>query len=164
VKLIRDLGPLAIVVAVCGALIAFLLSQGNTIGNWLLAAFLFGHGWVHAMYVLPGKVVQPAPGGGMTWPFELSRSWLSSDFGLNAGAVRAVGLVLVVVTIFGFALAALASVPLVVPAAAWAGLVIVASVTSALLMTIFFSPELLVGLGIDAVLMYVAVLRIWLPT
>jgi hypothetical protein len=38
-----------------------------------------------------------------------------------------------------------------------------ATVASALLMTIFFSPGLVVGLGIDAVLLYVALLRVWLP-
>ena len=46
-KRIRELGPLAVATAVFGVVIALLLSNGNNLGNWLLAAFLVGHGWIH---------------------------------------------------------------------------------------------------------------------
>jgi hypothetical protein len=161
-KMIKDLGPLAVGVVLVGVLIAFLLGQGNNIGNWLLAAFLLGHGWVHVMYLMPRTGPQAATAGGPEWPFTLERSWLLSGLGLGS-ALRTVGAALVAVTLIGYVLASLASIPLVVPAAAWAALTLTATAASLLLMALFFSPTLLIGFGIDAVLVWIVLMRIWQP-
>jgi hypothetical protein len=60
-------------------------------------------------------------------------------------------------------LAALASIPLVVPAGAWAALTLTATAASLLVMTLFFSPTLLIGFGIDAVMVWIVLMRIWQP-
>ena len=161
-RLMRELGPFAVVVVLFAALIGYLLSQGTTVGNWLFAAFLFGHGWVHLMYLMPRRVVQPAADGATTWPFELGHSWLSPAVG-RAGALHTVGVGLVLVTALGFCLGALATIPLLVPAAAWAGLVIASSLASATLLSVYFRVSLLIGLAIDATLVLVVVLRVWQP-
>jgi hypothetical protein len=69
----------------------------------------------------------------------------------------------VAVTVVGYTLAALATVALLVPVGMWAGLVLIATLGSALLMAVFFSPGLLLGFAIDAVLLWVVLARIWLP-
>jgi hypothetical protein len=163
VKLIRDLGPLAIGVALFGLLIAYLIGQGSNIGNWLLAAFLVGHGWVHVMYLVPRPEPQPATASGPDWAFELNRSWLLSGLGLSTPTLRALGIVLVVVTLVGYVLAAMASIPLLVPVAAWTALIVAATAASALLMAVFFSPMLLIGFGIDVVLLWIVLMRVWRP-
>jgi hypothetical protein len=157
-KLVRELGPLAVAVAFIGAVIAYLLASGNNIGNWLLAAFLIGHGWVHFMYVMPQPKTATATAAGPDWPFSLDRSWLG-----GGSALHGLGTVLVVVTAAGYMLAALASIPLIVSPDMWAALVIFSSLVSALLIGLFFSPSLLLGLAIDAALIAAVVLASWRP-
>ena len=159
VALARAIGPLAIVIALIGALIGYLLSLDNEIGTWLLAAFLLGHGWVHIAYVMPGPARQAVPSGGFAYPFRLEHSWLLGE----RSSLRAIGIVLVAITIVTFALAALATVALAVPASAWAALVVTGAIASALLLGIFFGPTLILGLVIDLVLLVVAVASIWTP-
>jgi hypothetical protein len=163
--MIRELGPLAIGVALFGLLIAILLQGGNIIGNWLFAAFLFGHGWVHAMYVMPlPKASAATVGGGPQQPFELGHSWVLSPLGLEPSAQRTVGSLLVAATIAGFSVAALATIPLLVPAGVWASLVVAASVASLLLIGLFFNRNLIIGVAIDVVLLWVAVSSVWMPS
>jgi hypothetical protein len=157
--LARAIGPLAIVVALIGALIGYLLSLDNQLGAWLLAAFLLGHGWVHIAYVMPGPARQAVPSGGFAYPFRLEHSWLLGD----RGSLRAIGIVLVAITIVAYALAALATVALIIPATAWAALVLAGTIASAVLLGVFFGPTLILGLGIDLVLLVVAVASIWTP-
>lgn len=64
-KVVISLLPIAIVVAVIAAITWFLLSGGNDLGPWLLAALLFAHGWVHLMFVFP-KPVAVEPRGHLT--------------------------------------------------------------------------------------------------
>jgi hypothetical protein len=163
VTLIRQLGPLAAGVVLFGALIAVLVQNGHFLGNWLFAAFLFGHGWVHAMYVMPQPKASAKAANGAEWPFELGHSWLLSPLGVAASAQRTLGALLVVGTIIGFAAAALATVPLLLPASLWPSLVVGSAVTSLLLIGLFFNPNLLIGVAIDLILLWVAVQAVWLP-
>ena len=67
--------------------------------NSFFAAFIAAHGLIHASYLSP----TPArTAGGPEWPFELGRSWLVSGLGLDAGAVRLIGTVLIAVTVTAF--------------------------------------------------------------
>jgi hypothetical protein len=157
--LARAIVPLALVVALLGALIGYLLAAGNEIGNWLFAAFLFGHGWVHIAYVMPSPARQAVPSAGFAYPFRLEHSWLLGE----RSGLRLVGVALVALTIIVFALAALATIPVAVPAGAWAALVLVGTISSAVLLGLFFGPTLLLGLVIDVVLLLVAVASIWEP-
>lgn len=59
------------------------------------------HGLVHVLYVVPKPERSP---GGTEWPFHLDRSWALSDVGLGEGALRATGIVLMVLTIGAFLL------------------------------------------------------------
>ena len=163
-KLVRELGPLAIGVGLFGVVIGWLLQAGNPIGSWLLAAFLVGHGLIHLMFAVPQKAVQPATAGGPQWAFGMDRSWLLSPMGATTGALHGLGMTLTMVTLIGFALAALATIPLLLPAALWPALIMISSVASLLLMAVFFHPYLFIGVAIDVVLIWVAVAAVWLPS
>jgi hypothetical protein len=116
------------------------------------------------MYVMPHPAAQPASAGATEWAFPpLDRSWLLSPIGTPAAASLLLGRLLVAATVLLYTLAALATIPLLVPAGLWAALVISGTVGSAALMLVFFHRNLVIGLAIDVVLMWVAVAVIWSP-
>ena len=160
VKTMMELLPLAVGVAVVGAVTWFLLDRDWAFGPWLLAGLLFAHGWVHVMFVVP---TPPPSAGGPAWPFDMSRSWLVTGAGLDVGLVRAVGIVLMIVVCAGFLLAALSTVQVIVPAAWWSVLVGGAAAASLLLLALFFSPMLTLGVGIDVILLWFVIAAIWSP-
>lgn len=152
--------PWAVVVAVAGGSIWWLLTREMGAGRWLLAALLLGHGLVHLLFAVPASA---APDDGSGWPFEMARSWLVTGAGLDAGLVRAVGLALVAIVVGGFSLAGLSTVGIVVPVDWWRPLVALSVGASAVVLILFFQPQLVLGLGIDAVLLWVAVSGVWTP-
>lgn len=125
----------------------------------LLAAFLLAHGAIHLSFLSPRP---PATAGGPAWPFEIAHSWLLSPLGMSADAIRPVGLGLMAVTMGAFALAAL-SVFGVLPAGAWAATVALGAGTSIVLLVLFFDPWLVLGLAIDAVLLWAVIVAHWVP-
>lgn len=162
-RFIREMGPLAIGVVLFGVLVAVLLQGGNVAGNWLFAAFLFGHGWIHAMYLIPQPKATATTASGAQWAFELDHSRLLSLIGLAPSAQHTLGSLLVAGTVAGFLVTALATIPLLVPASAWSGLVVGSSVASLLLIGLFFHRSLLIGVAIDVVLLWIAIAAVWMP-
>jgi hypothetical protein len=63
----------------------------------------------------------------------------------------------------GFSLAALATVGVLVPAEWWNWLVVTSAVASMVLLTLFFSPLLLLGYAIDLALIWLSVTSAWSP-
>jgi hypothetical protein len=126
----------------------------------VVALFLVAHGLIHASFLSPAP---PAKPGGPQWPFVLTRSRLLTPLGVGPGALLVLGGVLIAVTIAGYLVAALAVIG-IAPAAWFAGAVIVASVASAVLLVVFFHPWLVLGLLIDAVLLWAVLLNGWTPT
>lgn len=126
----------------------------------LVAAFLVAHGLIHASYVTPAP---PRTAAGPEWPFEMGRSWLVTGFGLDAGPVRLIGTVLIAVTVAAFVLAALSTVGVLVPSAWWPAFVIVGALASVAQLAVFFHPWLILGLAIDAVLLWAAIVLRWTP-
>jgi len=146
--------PWLVVLAVVGGVLWWMLSKDMPAGRWIFAVLLLAHGLVHLMYVVP------APGGdGATWPFDMTRSWL----GAGSGALRTVGLVLIILTIAGFLLAALSTVGILVPTGWWQAAVVFGSTASAVTLIVFFDPQLVLGLVIDALLVWIAATRLWSP-
>lgn len=127
--------------------------------TWLLAIFLLAHGLIHASFISPRP---PATAGGPEWPFELSRSWLLSPLGLDGDVSRAVGIVLLVVSVGAFALAA-ASVAGIAGQPIFAPAIGAGTVASLALLILFFHPWLVLGLGIDAVLLWAVLVARWTP-
>lgn len=158
-KVIRELTPLALIVAAVGAVIAVLLAAGSNLGNWLLAMFLIAHGWVHIMYVMPRPQSTAASSGRAEWAFDLNYSWLAG----NVPAMRALGLGLVSLTVVGYALAGLASIPLLVPVDLWAALVVASSLLGGLLVILFFNRMLIIGLVVDVLLLAAVLFTGWRP-
>ncbi len=162
-KLVRELGPLAIVTAVAGAVTLWLLQDNPSIGRWVLALLLFAHGWVHLMFVFPKPDPATAKPGAAPWPFDLTTSWLVTRAGFASGAVVAVGRALVAFTFAVSMLAALATLGWLVPADWWVGLVLASAAGSALLLLLCFTPTLLIGLAIDVALAWLALAGPWSP-
>jgi hypothetical protein len=122
------------------------------LANLLIAGFLVAHAAIHASYLSPRP---PVTAGGPAWPFELERSWLLSPLGLTPELTRLIGMALVAATIGGLGFAACVAAGLA-PAALWTPAVSVGAVASAALLAMFFHPWLVIGLVIDAGLLWAA--------
>jgi hypothetical protein len=120
---------------------------------------LIGHGLVHTMFAISPSVT----GGGPEWPFDMAKSWAITGAGLDINVVRGIGGALIVIVAGGFVLAALSTVGLVVPADWWQAAVGASAVTSMVLLVLFFNPQLVLGMGIDAVLLWTVASRAWAP-
>jgi hypothetical protein len=161
VKTVASLLPLAVGLVALGAVIWWLLSRDMSPGRWLLAGLLVGHGLVHLMFVAPAPASAPdAP----EWPFDMTRSWLVTGPGLDVDFVRAVGVALMAAVAVVFVLAGLSTAGILVPQGAWRMLVVGGSILSIVLLTIFFNPQLLLGVAIDAILLGVVLSAVWDPT
>jgi hypothetical protein len=125
----------------------------------ILAGFLLAHGALHASFLTPRP---PLTAGGPPWPFDLDRSWLLSAMGVQPELTRLIGVALVAATVAGFALASFSALG-IAPHGIWAPAVTLGSVASAGVLVLFFHPWLVVGLGIDAALMWAA-LAGWSPS
>jgi len=159
-KAIVGMIPFAIGLVGIGVAIWWSLSREMALGRWLLGGFLVAPGLVHLLFFVPAPAQAT---GGAEWPFDLSRSWLVTGAGLDDGAVRLVGMALVVVVAAGFLLSGLATVGVLVPSGWWPVLVAASSVASALTLALFFDPQLVLGLGIDALLVWVVLASVWTP-
>ncbi len=124
----------------------------------LLVVFVLAHAAIHGFFLLP----RPAPAEpGPAWPFDLDDSWLLRHGVRSATASRAIGSVLIGLTVVGYALAALAVVAgLAIP---WAIGVLVGTGASLALLVTFFHRWLAIGVLIDAVLLWVVVGLGWAP-
>jgi hypothetical protein len=93
----------------------------------------------------------------------MAKSWAVTGTGLDLNVVRVVGLALIAIVVGGFGLAALSTVGMVVPSGWWQATVVVSAIASAVLLVLFFEPQLVLGLGIDAVLLWVVATGVWVP-
>ena len=159
----RALAPLAIAVAVIAIAVWLMLINDIALGPWLLALLVFAHGWVHLMFVFPKPESPNATVGRSEYPFDFERSWLILRQGLDAALVRRVGLVVMALTFALSLLAALSTVDLLVPADWWAGPMIAAAVASTVTLVLFFSPALIIGFGINALMVALVVSGSWSP-
>jgi hypothetical protein len=125
----------------------------------LLAAFLAAHALIHVSYLTPAP---PRTAGGPEWPFELTRSWLVTALQLDPAVARTLGIGLASGTAVILVAAALATAGWIVPSGLWPPLVVAGTVGSLLTLGLFFHPWLLLGVAIDASLLW-AVLAGWQP-
>lgn len=125
----------------------------------VVAALLLAHGAIHAGFLSPRP---PVTAGGPAWPFELGRSWILGPLGVDPELARALGFGLVAVTFGAFALAALTALG-VAPAAIWPAAVAIGAVASLAVLALFFQPWLVLGVGIDLVLLWAVLVANWVP-
>ncbi len=124
-----------------------------------LAALIAGHGLIHLGFVSP----RPGPSpGAPPWPFDIERSWLLGAVGIDAGVARTVAWLLVATLVAGYIVAALAAIP-VLPAALFAPAAVVGSIASLLVLLVFFHPWLVIGIAIDAILLWAVMVGHWAP-
>jgi hypothetical protein len=159
----RALAPLAIAIAVIGLAVWLMLINDIVLGQWLLALLVFAHGWVHLMFVFPKPERSGDYAGVSEYPFDFGRSWLIRRAGLDISVVRTIGLVVMVVTFAASLLAALATVGLIVPVDWWAPLMLAAAVASSVMLVLFYSPALILGFAIDALIVVLVLSGSWSP-
>lgn len=150
-KSMESVLPWMVVMAGAGGAIWWMLGRDMTLGRWLFAAILLGHGLVHLLYAVP----EPESSG-QPWPFSMTDSWA----GANAAGV---GWVIIAVAIVGLALAALGTVGIAVPSSWWQPVLVIGAVASAMALVVFWNPQLVLGIGINVVLIWVAVSSVWTP-
>lgn len=109
-----------------------------------LGAFLVAHGLLHASYFTP-KPNDP------NYPFDFEKGWFS---GIAGPAATSIGTILTVIVILSFLLAALSVVGIPFVAEYGRVLVTIGAVTSILLLGLFWHPWLILGIVINAVLLY----------
>jgi hypothetical protein len=160
VKAILGVLPYGVVLAVAGGAIWWLLSREMAAGKWLLAGVIVAHGLVHLLFFAPSPAATP---DGPEWPFDIAGAWPVTSAGLDVNLVRTAALALVVVLIGAFSLAGLSTAGIAVPTGWWAPTVVVGAAVSAVVLVALFSPQLVLGLGIDAVLLWVVVANAWKP-
>jgi hypothetical protein len=124
-----------------------------------LAGFLLAHAAIHVAFLAPAP---PATANGPTWPFTTTDSWLLGRLGIAPEAAHLVAMALVVTTIAGFALAALSAVGLL-PVSLWLPAIAIGAASSIGLLIAFFHPWLVLGIGIDLVLLWASVVVDWTP-
>jgi hypothetical protein len=162
-RIIRELGPLAIVAVAVGAVTLWLLATNPGVGSWVLAVILFGHGWVHLMFLFPKPAPSETGKPATAWSFDLRAGWLAARAGSGSGALVAAGRVLAVVTFVLSGLAALATIGILVPVSWWQGLVVASSLASLAMLVVWFAPMLLLGILIDVALVSLAIAGPWSP-
>ena len=77
--------------------------------------------------------------------------------------MRAAGIAIMAGVVLAFVLAGLSTTGIIVPTSAWRMLVAGAAILSIVLVALFFNPQLLLGVGIDAVLLAVVLTAVWNP-
>jgi hypothetical protein len=155
----QGLLPLAAGLAAIAGGIAFLLARDATLGRWALGGFLVAHGLVHILFLVP----PPAPtAGAALWPFDVSQSWLAANE-LSLPAVRILAAALVCLVVVGFLLAGLATVGVMVAPRRWPTLIAASAIASIVLLALFPSRQLALGLVIDAGLCWTVVVPAWAP-
>jgi hypothetical protein len=159
-KAVVGILPYAAALIAIGGAVWWLLSREMAAGPWLLAAVLVGHGLVHLLFLVP---VPATTDGGAEWPFSMARSWAITGAGRDANIVRIAGLALIAVIVAGFALAALSTVGVIVSSGWWQPTVAVGAVASLAMLILCFEPQLMLGLGLDAVLLWVVATGAWTP-
>ena len=110
----------------------------------------------------PRPVRRSHPRGNRRWgcvAFDMAGSWAVTRAGLDLDLVRGIGAVLIAVTVGALALAALSTVGLIVPSGWWQPTIVLGATASAAMLVLFFEPQLVLGLGIDAVLLWVVATR-----
>ncbi len=113
-----------------------------------LAIFFIAHGMVHgALAAAPNPADQEARPGAFFTAAE--RSWLLARLGLNASAIRWIGIILVALSALGFILAGLGIFGVAGLSLIWRTIAVISACVSLLLLILFWHPWLPVGVLID---------------
>jgi hypothetical protein len=124
-----------------------------------VALLLAGHGLIHASFLSPAP---PAKPGAPAWPFNFEDSWILAPMGLDPALIRIVGIALVGLTVAGYLAAAIAYLGFA-PAGWFAPGIVMGSLASLAVLVLFFSPWLVLGFAIDALLLWAVLVNGWAP-
>lgn len=115
----------------------------------IFALFLIAHGLVHAGLAAAPNPDDPDAGAGAFFTSP-KRSWLFLRLGIDQRIVQWIGIILVVITVFGFVLAGLGVFGVPGLAGLWRSIAVVSSIISLILLVLFWHPWLIIGVLIDS--------------
>ena len=125
----------------------------------MLAAILLAHAAIHLLFLSPHPATAA---GGAPWPFEIGRSWALSPLGAGSDVLRILGIALIAVMFAGYVLAGLSMFRLA-PGGVWAPAIAIGSLASIALLGLFYHRYLVLGVGVDVVLLWAVLLAHWRP-
>lgn len=120
--------------------------------QWLLGLFFIAHGLIHGSY-LTKTIDDP------NYPFDFSKGWLYHLMG--SGAAVPIGMTLSVITLCAFCVAGLGVFGTPGLAAIIRPTVAIGSLSSLLLLVLFWHKWLILGIVINLVLLYGAFMLKW---
>jgi hypothetical protein len=124
----------------------------------LFSLFLVAHAAIHGLWFTP----RPAPAArGPVWPFDVGLSALVRA-GVDEPAARRIGLILLTAVATGFVVAALGVLG-ILPAVAFASGIAIGATSSIAMLLAYFHPWLVLGIGIDVVLLWATLIARWTP-
>lgn len=128
----------------------------------VLGLLLTAHGLVHVGLAIAPNPTDPEakPGAFFT---AMERSWLLPQLGLNAAAVKWIGVLLVGLSTLGFVLAGLGIFGVTGLSAIWRTTAIVSAIVSLLLLFLFWHPWLPVGVLINIATLVALLWAKWPP-
>ena len=124
-----------------------------------VAIFFILHGLVHAILAM-----SPSPGASEpVFATFFSSSWLLSRLGVSKRSSSVLAIILAALAAIGFVAAGLALLEILVPFDWWPILTLVSAVISLLLLVIYWSRYMIVGIVIDLAVLAALVLFSWSP-
>jgi len=125
--------------------------------NLLVGLLLVAHGLVHGLFMVPRP-----PDAGASWPFDPSESWLLNRLGVAPNRAQSIAAGLVAVTVVAFIVTALTVIGIL--PADWQRPIAIASASASLiLLGVFFHPRHVIGIAIDAAILWAVGLNGWIP-
>lgn len=115
----------------------------------LFGLFLIAHALIHLSFISPKPPQQP---GAPEWPFDITKSWLMPSADINF--LKTVGIVLTLVATLGFVASGLAWFGFPVFKDYWSVLIAVSSISSLVLIVLFWKNWFVMGPIIDLALLY----------
>jgi len=124
------------------------VTPGAFVMKLLFGLFLVAHGLVHVLFMIPRP-----PDTGTSWPFDPSESWLLNRLGVEPDLAGMIAAGLVAVTVAAFVVAALTVIG-ILPASWLRPIAIASASVSLILLGVFFHPWLVLGIAIDAAILW----------
>ena len=122
--------------------------------------FLISHALIHSSFISKQPTQKP---GAPEWPFDLTKSLVFSPLGVSSGLLKIVGIVLSLISLFGFIASGLGWMGVPFLKSIWLPVTVLASISSMLLLFIFWKNWFFVGVLIDLAILYLALVRNFRP-
>lgn len=117
----------------------------------IFGLFLIAHALIHSSFISPQPEQKP---GAPAWPFDITKSPLLTPIGVTPEALKTIGLILTLVATIGFVASGLGWMGVPILKSYWVAITVVSSVSSMLLVAIFWNNWFVMAPIINLVILY----------